>query len=161
MNHRWSGFPGAWCLDCGCECAEEICMGECLDAPDPSKPEGYQCPNPEHHSKPCPGPRLVCCERCGRLVATEWDPDKVGTDGLCYRQVARGQTGRSGKRRKATTDCLKMPQIDWQKKGECLMRVIKILEEVPPTDMALWSESGALYWYQQKLAEVLSAAKRS
>jgi len=18
-NHRWSGWPGAWCLDCGCE----------------------------------------------------------------------------------------------------------------------------------------------
>jgi len=22
--HRWSGWPGAWCLDCGCECPAEL-----------------------------------------------------------------------------------------------------------------------------------------
>lgn len=28
--HRWSGWPGAWCLDCGCEDPREIsiCLGE-------------------------------------------------------------------------------------------------------------------------------------
>jgi len=46
-QHRWSGFPGAYCLDCGEECQAEICLAqnfpECLQAldslglPDPSK----------------------------------------------------------------------------------------------------------------------------
>jgi len=26
-KHRWSGWPGAWCLDCGCEDPSEICIG--------------------------------------------------------------------------------------------------------------------------------------
>ena len=26
-EHRWSGWPGAWCLDCGIEDAREICVG--------------------------------------------------------------------------------------------------------------------------------------
>ena len=25
--HRWSGWPGAWCLDCGEEDATELCIG--------------------------------------------------------------------------------------------------------------------------------------
>lgn len=25
--HRWSGWPGAWCLDCGQEDQNEICIG--------------------------------------------------------------------------------------------------------------------------------------
>jgi hypothetical protein len=29
MNqHRWSGYPGAWCLDCGQEDQNEICVAE-------------------------------------------------------------------------------------------------------------------------------------
>ena len=24
-EHRWSGWPGAWCLDCGVEDAAEMC----------------------------------------------------------------------------------------------------------------------------------------
>lgn len=28
FNHRWSGWPGAWCLDCGQEDPGEICMSE-------------------------------------------------------------------------------------------------------------------------------------
>jgi hypothetical protein len=24
--HRWSGWPGAWCLDCGTEDQNEICV---------------------------------------------------------------------------------------------------------------------------------------
>lgn len=23
MTHRWSGWPGAWCLDCGVDCPTE------------------------------------------------------------------------------------------------------------------------------------------
>jgi len=26
-NHHWSGWPGAYCLDCGCEDAIEIAVG--------------------------------------------------------------------------------------------------------------------------------------
>lgn len=26
--HNWSGFPGAFCLKCGCECQVEICIAE-------------------------------------------------------------------------------------------------------------------------------------
>jgi len=26
MTHRWSGWPGAWCLDCGLEDADEIAL---------------------------------------------------------------------------------------------------------------------------------------
>lgn len=30
-EHRWSGWPGAWCLDCGCEDPREIALadGDC------------------------------------------------------------------------------------------------------------------------------------
>ncbi len=27
-EHRWSGWPGAWCLDCGVEDELEICVAE-------------------------------------------------------------------------------------------------------------------------------------
>lgn len=27
MRHRWSGWPGAWCLDCGCEDPNEVEVG--------------------------------------------------------------------------------------------------------------------------------------
>lgn len=27
-EHRWSGWPGAWCLDCGAECQGEICLAD-------------------------------------------------------------------------------------------------------------------------------------
>lgn len=27
-GHRWSGWPGAWCLDCGCEDPHEIALAE-------------------------------------------------------------------------------------------------------------------------------------
>lgn len=34
MNeHRWSGWPGAWCLDCGAEDQNEVCIsGDCNTA---------------------------------------------------------------------------------------------------------------------------------
>lgn len=28
VEHRWSGWPGAWCLDCGCEDPREIALTE-------------------------------------------------------------------------------------------------------------------------------------
>lgn len=27
-RHRWSGWPGAWCLDCGQPDANELCVNE-------------------------------------------------------------------------------------------------------------------------------------
>ena len=27
-EHNWSGWPGAWCLDCGCEDPREIALAE-------------------------------------------------------------------------------------------------------------------------------------
>ena len=27
-EHRWSGWPGAWCLDCGAEDPREIALAE-------------------------------------------------------------------------------------------------------------------------------------
>ena len=29
-EHRWSGWPGAWCLDCGCEDPREIALADGL-----------------------------------------------------------------------------------------------------------------------------------
>lgn len=32
-EHRWSGWPGAWCLDCGCSDPREdaLALGQCDD----------------------------------------------------------------------------------------------------------------------------------
>lgn len=27
-THNWSGWPGAWCLDCGCEDPREIALAD-------------------------------------------------------------------------------------------------------------------------------------
>lgn len=29
-GHRWSGWPGAWCLDCGCDDPYEIALADGL-----------------------------------------------------------------------------------------------------------------------------------
>jgi hypothetical protein len=31
--HRWSGWPGAWCQDCGLPDAHEICIGRVCECP--------------------------------------------------------------------------------------------------------------------------------
>lgn len=41
MSHRWSGWPGAWCLDCGCEDPTEIALAEGID-PETITPENFQ-----------------------------------------------------------------------------------------------------------------------
>lgn len=51
--HRWSGWPGAWCLDCGCSDPTEIGIGQGFgfDA------DGKAVPlPPEHWGAPCPEP---------------------------------------------------------------------------------------------------------
>lgn len=62
-QHRWSGFPGAWCLDCGVEDALELCIAvhdeslKCIHGHDmclePDHPPN-RCK--EHVNGPCPTP---------------------------------------------------------------------------------------------------------
>ena len=44
--HRWSGRPGAWCLDCGAEDVVETCLGGCGLAPEgpDGSPDVSRCP---------------------------------------------------------------------------------------------------------------------
>lgn len=50
--HRWSGWPGAWCLDCGAEDLHEVCVGcdpDCVCYPgseEPCRVEQPPCPTP-------------------------------------------------------------------------------------------------------------------
>ena len=32
-RHRWSGWPGAWCLDCGALDVDELCIGRVCECP--------------------------------------------------------------------------------------------------------------------------------
>ena len=46
MKHRWSGWPGAWCLDCGCEDANETALADgTYDFDNPNGLNG-DCPEP-------------------------------------------------------------------------------------------------------------------
>lgn len=57
VGHRWSGWPGAWCLDCGAPDARETCIADhpqAFGAPEtPDNPFGMadHCEN-----RPCPEP---------------------------------------------------------------------------------------------------------
>ena len=62
MDHRWSGWPGAWCFDCGTEDAREICVAT-HDAGLTCVEGHYICEEghvlqacPEHTNPPCPEP---------------------------------------------------------------------------------------------------------
>lgn len=51
-QHNWSGWPGAYCLDCGVECAAERCIAEAhgpVDSYDDTPP----CTRPECRNGPC------------------------------------------------------------------------------------------------------------
>jgi len=54
FEHRWSGWPGAWCLDCGVEDPGEACLASgncpCSDGP----------PGPGEVEKPCLAVRTPC-----------------------------------------------------------------------------------------------------
>lgn len=39
MTHRWSGWPGAWCLDCGVEDPREL---ECAGLKIPTSHPGFE-----------------------------------------------------------------------------------------------------------------------
>jgi len=57
-EHRWSGWPGAWCLDCGQEDAGELCLAD-------------------GHTQPCGRCRNGPCERAGEAL---YDPYKNPPD---------------------------------------------------------------------------------
>lgn len=52
-EHRWSGWPGAWCFDCGIEDQTEICIGSHEHAE--VNPETGACVVP-CTNPPCPEP---------------------------------------------------------------------------------------------------------
>jgi len=43
-DHRWSGWPGAWCLDCWIEDPREVCLADGHDV---------DCSLPDCQVKPC------------------------------------------------------------------------------------------------------------
>ena len=49
-SHRWSGWPGAWCLDCGCDDPYEIALADDVleEVDDPTSPMGFSYRVPEH-----------------------------------------------------------------------------------------------------------------
>lgn len=52
-DHRWSGWPGAWCLDCGAECKAELACCDPRYDVETGEWEGGSCP-PEYVQEPCP-----------------------------------------------------------------------------------------------------------
>lgn len=56
-EHRWSGWPGAWCLDCGCDDPYEIALacGDCIEVKDDS-PMGFHYEFPNVVPTECPEP---------------------------------------------------------------------------------------------------------
>jgi hypothetical protein len=58
-GHRWSGWPGAWCLDCGCEDPHEIALAEgtAIEVLDDSDMGfHYEFPNIDSKQLECPEP---------------------------------------------------------------------------------------------------------
>jgi len=97
------------------------------------------------------------CLHCGRTKSVVWEPDSVTLDGKCYREIARDAKGRSGKRRRATLDCLRLPTVDWcflaRERQDRLDTVERILSrEHPP----MWSE---VTWYANLRKEALDAVR--
>ena len=57
MSHRWSGWPGAWCLDCGCEDPHEVALadGDYIEVDDPELGYHFEFPNVKATDCPEPG----------------------------------------------------------------------------------------------------------
>ena len=75
--HHWSGWPGAYCFDCGMEDQMEICVGECGGRwAECSTCSGEGCKrccgtglDPDwrcdiHSNAPCPGAHNPNCPQC-------------------------------------------------------------------------------------------------
>ena len=62
-EHRWSGWPGAWCLDCGAEDAGEACLAEdcycvisCVEGHVQCEEHPKAEPKARHRNTDCPTP---------------------------------------------------------------------------------------------------------
>jgi len=53
-EHRWSGWPGAWCLDCGLPDLNEEGLDCAVCVCDPERGEFSICP--DHQNQPCDEP---------------------------------------------------------------------------------------------------------
>jgi hypothetical protein len=60
--HHWSGWPGAYCLDCFSDDENEIALANEPDYLD----------NPTDRNGPCPGPYNIYCGQCLTADTTEW-----------------------------------------------------------------------------------------
>jgi hypothetical protein len=58
VTHRWSGWPGAWCLDCGIEDPHEIALaeGNYIEVADSGSAMGFHFEFPNVIVQPCPCP---------------------------------------------------------------------------------------------------------
>jgi len=54
-EHQWSGWPGAWCLDCGIEDPREIALadGNYIEVPDSNAAMGFRFEFPNVIVPPC------------------------------------------------------------------------------------------------------------
>jgi len=54
-EHQWSGWPGAWCLDCGIEDPREIALadGNYIEVPDSNAAMGFRFEFPNVIGTPC------------------------------------------------------------------------------------------------------------
>lgn len=61
--HRWSGWPGAWCLDCGRDDPYEIALADNLIdfVDDPESPDGMRMVIPEEVQKQI-DEAMICLE---------------------------------------------------------------------------------------------------
>lgn len=59
-HHRWSGWPGAYCLDCGAEDPIEIALadGNYIEVEDPESPLGFRFEFPNVTETHCIAPRF-------------------------------------------------------------------------------------------------------
>ena len=81
--HRWSGWPGAWCLDCGVEDARELCLADghlhagsleqCVNAPCSMPGSNWHNPYVNMSDVTCPyvHPGIGICAVCRAVFCGE------------------------------------------------------------------------------------------
>jgi len=70
-SHHWSGWPGAFCLKCGCEDLLEIAIGSCYYDPYTNTWDTEE-HKEEHTNKPCPVKgKLVWSEKLKKMILTK------------------------------------------------------------------------------------------
>lgn len=77
-NHRWSGWPGAWCLDCGCGDPIEDAVGDpAFDAYEGK----WDSPEDEDSWRARNRTGLAACPRPGSNVLTLYVPPEEPSAG--------------------------------------------------------------------------------